>query len=359
MAASRQVNDYLSITRQYPICDPSPGNIRKGHVLMRYVIIGTGNISNTYVQAIAGMPDSKIVACVSRSGNHLRANPDIPAWPGLDSVAVDYDAVIIATPNGLHCEGIVAAAKLGKHVITEKPLGIKTEEMEQAIAACEEAGVTLAVAYQRRTAPDNQAIKALIEQGALGNIFAADLSAKFYRDQAYYDSADYRGGYRIDGGGPFMQQACHNIDLYVWFFGLPLQVVSMMDTYTHQMEAEDHGAALLRHKNGMIGTIIASTSTKPGFAGRLEVHSDKGSFTLTDDVITQWHFEHVANPHNSGFQYKHDGATSAVVADTSAHKKIIADFEQAVEQGTRPIADGQSAKATSALILDIYQSALK
>ncbi|MEZ4687722.1 MAG: Gfo/Idh/MocA family oxidoreductase, partial [Bacteroidia bacterium] len=218
-------------------------------------------------------------------------------------------------------------------------------------------GLTLAVAYQRRTAPDNQAIKTLIEQGALGNIFAADLSAKFYRDQAYYDSAEYRGGYTIDGGGPFIQQACHNIDIYTWFFGLPKTVKSMMDTFTHRMEAEDHGAALLRHPNGMIGTIVASTATKPGFAARLEVHSDKGSFTMTDDRITDWQMEGVPNPANSSFHYQHDGATSASVSDASAHTGILRDFEEAVESGREPLVSGPSAKETSDLILEIYRAA--
>ena len=326
---------------------------------MKYIIIGTGNISNTYVHALSEIQDCELVGCVSRSGNPLSANPQIPSWPNLDSVPVDFDSVIVATPNGLHCEGIMAAAKRGKHVLTEKPLGIKMEEMERAIAVCEEKKLTLAVAYQRRTAPDNQAVKALIEQGVLGNIFAVDLAAKFYRDQAYYDSADYRGGYSIDGGGPFMQQACHNIDIYVWFFGLPIQVASMMNTFTHQIEAEDHGAALLKHSNGMIGTIVASTSAKPGFAARLEVHSDKGSFTMIDDRITAWHFEDIPNPGNSNFQYQHDGATSASVSDTSAHKKIISDFEKVSKQGGEPIAGGKSAKATTELILAIYRSALK
>jgi predicted dehydrogenase len=326
---------------------------------MKYIIIGTGNISNTYVHALSDIACSEIVGCVSRSGKRLPANPKIPSWFDLSSVDIDFDAVIITTPNGLHCEGIIAAAKHGKHVITEKPLGIKMEEMEHALTVCEEKNVTLAVAYQRRTSPDNQAIKALLEENSLGNIFAVDLAAKFYRDQAYYNSGDYRGGYQIDGGGPFIQQASHNIDLYVWFFGLPVQVVSMMDTFTHQIEAEDHGAALLKHSNGMIGTIVTSTSTKPGFAARLEVHSDKGSFTMTDDIITEWHFDDIPNPSNSNFQYQHDGATGAAVKDTSAHKKIILDFENVVKNGGTPIADGKSAKATSELILEIYQSVLK
>ena len=249
---------------------------------MKYTIIGTGNISRTYVNAFAEIEGSEVVACVSRSGKQLSAKPDVPSFPDLESVDLDYDAVIVTTPNGLHCKGVIAGASLGKHVITEKPLGIDRGEMNQAIELCEAKGLTLAVAYQRRTAPDNQAVKKLIEQGALGTIFAADLSAKFYRDQAYYDSAEYRGGYVIDGGGPFIQQACHNIDIYTWFFGLPKTVMGMMDTFTHRMEAEDHGAALLRHPNGMIGTIVASTSTKPGFAApprgsfrQRQLHNDR------------------------------------------------------------------------------------
>ena len=323
---------------------------------MKYVIVGTGIISSTYVHAIAEIDGSEIVACVSRSGNGLTADPAIPTWPDLESVPLEYDAVIIATPNGLHCDGIIAAANKGKHVITEKPLGINREQMDRAISACDVAGVTLAVAYQRRTAPDNKAIKRLIEQGALGKVFAADLAAKFYRDQAYYELAPYRGGWAIDGGGPFMQQACHNIDLYTWFFGLPEQVLSMMDTFSHEIETEDHGAALLRHANGMIGTIIASTATKPGCAARLEVYTRKGSFTMTDDVISQWDIAGVPNPTDASFDYKHDGATSFAVSDHAAHLEIILDFEQAVETGNKPLVDPHSARETTELICKIYEA---
>jgi len=327
--------------------------------MTKYVLIGSGNISNTYVKALSELPNSELVGCVSRSGKKLSAAPNIPCWPDLKSVSVDFDAVIVTTPNGLHCKGIIAAAELGKHVITEKPLGIDRAEMDKALALSKEKNITLAVAYQRRTAPDNQAVKKLLDQGKLGRVFAAELSAKFYRPQAYYDSADYRGGYAIDGGGPFIQQACHNIDIYTWFFGRPNKVLSMLDTFVHRLETEDHGAALLRHPNGMIGTIVASTATKPGFAARLEVHTDKGSFTMVDDVITEWFFDDIPNPRNSDFQYKHDGATSASVSDTSAHKKIILDFEKAVTTGSEPIANGLSARTTSEVILDIYKETIK
>ena len=324
---------------------------------MRYVIIGSGNISSTYVQAISET-GGDVTGVVSRSGRSPSYQPTLPCWSSLGAIDLPFDAVCVTTPNGLHHRGIIDAAQLGKHVLTEKPLDISIEAMDAATTACQEAGVTLAVAFQRRTAPDNRAIKQLLGQGAFGRVFAVDLAAKFYRPQSYYDSAEYRGGLAIDGGGPFMQQACHNLDIYTWFFGMPSEVVSMLDTFTHDIEAEDHGAALMRHESGLIGTVVSSTATKPGFAARMEVHTEKGSFTLTDDVISHWSIDGVKNPTDANFVYKHDGATSALVTDTLGHQKILLDFEHAIDTGATPIAGAESARLTTELILMIYQGAL-
>ena len=321
---------------------------------MRYVIVGSGNISKTWLNAIAELNDSEVLGYVSRSGKN--ATTSLPVWKNLQEVDIEFDAVVVATPNGLHHQSILDAANLGKHIVTEKPLEISLERVDQCIEACKKAGVTLAVAFQRRTAPDNAAIKTLITNAAFGRIYAVDLWAKFYRTQSYYDSADYRGGFSIDGGGVFMQQASHNLDIYTWFFGLPVQVVSMLDTFAHNMEAEDHGAALLRHQNGMIGTVVASTAAKPGFAARMEVHTEKGSFTLIDDVISDWHIDGLPNPTDLQYEYKHDGATSAAVADSRGHKDILIDFENAVRTGNQPLAHAESARLATELILAIYQS---
>ncbi|WP_198411183.1 Gfo/Idh/MocA family protein [Marinimicrobium alkaliphilum] len=326
---------------------------------MRYVIVGTGNISSTYVNALSALPESTLVGAVSRAGRALKVAPEIPVWPTLGAVDSAFDAVILATPNGLHHQGAIEAASLGKHVLTEKPLDISIEAMDRMTEACRTAGVMLAVCFQRRTRPDNQAVKALVAKGAFGRIYAVDLAAKFYRDQSYYDSGDYRGGLALDGGGPFMQQACHNLDIYTWLFGLPRQIVSMLETFAHAIEAEDHGAALMRHEDGMIGTVVASTAAKPGFAARMEVHTERGSFTLTDDVITQWDVDGVENPSVPGEHYHHDGATSAAVTDTSAHEAIIEDFEAAVRENREPLAGPDSARKTTELILDIYKHRLR
>lgn len=325
----------------------------------RFVIVGTGNISRTYYTAIGKVPGLRVAGFVSRSGRR----PDfLPPGAGcevattIDAFASDFDAVVLATPNTLHHEGALAAAALGKHVFTEKPLDITRPAMDAMIDACARAGVRLGVAYQRRMSPDNQALKRLLQEGRLGRVYAADLSVKFFRDQAYYDSAPYRGTRRYDGGGPFMHQASHNVDLYCWFFGMPDDVEARTATFAHDVEVEDHGAALLRHADGMIGTIVASTVARPGFPARLEVHAEAGSVVLVNDVITTWAVDGMPNPSTPPAGPIHTGATAAVT-DTAGHEALLADFAAAVREGREPAVPGTSARMATELILRIYEAA--
>jgi UDP-N-acetyl-2-amino-2-deoxyglucuronate dehydrogenase len=320
---------------------------------MKYVILGTGNISNTYVAALKNIQGSTLVGCISRSKKKPTSAPDLPCWESLSQVDTPFDAVIVTTPNGLHHKGALEAAVLKKHILIEKPLEITRDAMNAIILSSNDAGVTLAVSYQRRTAPDNQALHKLFSTNAFGRIYAADLSCKFWRDQKYYDSSDYRGSIAIDGGGPFIQQACHNIDLYIWFFGMPAEVSSMLGTFAHTIEGEDHGAALLRYKNGMIGTIIASTSAYPGYPARLEVLCEKGSFVTLDDVITEWNINGIPNPSTTKVE-KHEGSHSAAVTNTAPHEAIINDFEDAIRSKRQPVASAESSRLTTELILQIY-----
>ncbi|MEX2400933.1 MAG: Gfo/Idh/MocA family oxidoreductase [Rhodothermales bacterium] len=325
---------------------------------MRYVIIGTGNIARTYVSAVDKLDGQEIVGFVSRSPRRpsfVEGNVDVAET--LDEISAPFDAVILATPPGLHHKGAAAAAAQGKHVLSEKPLDVTRANMDAMIDACRQAGVKLAVAYQRRMSPDNQALKKVLDDEGLGRLYAADLSVKFYRDQSYYDSAPYRGTLVEDGGGPFVQQASHNIDLYSWFFGTPKQVVSMMGTLAHDIEVEDHGAALLRHDDGMIGTIVASTLAKPGFAARLEVHGERGSVVAENDRITTWEVDGVANPSTEPAGAIHSGA-SVSVEDTFGHEAILNDFVEAVRDDRDPMVTGESAREASRLILCIYEGAV-
>ena len=127
---------------------------------LKFIIIGSGNISNTYCQAINKIADAELVGIISRSGKRpCNASKNIPIVSDLSEVSCDYDAVIIATPNGIHNQGAIQAAKDGKHVLVEKPLDISRDAMTKMIDACKENNVQLGVCYQYRSNPDIMIIK--------------------------------------------------------------------------------------------------------------------------------------------------------------------------------------------------------
>lgn len=327
------------------------------------VIIGSGNIARTYWDAISRLESVTVVGLVSRSLRRPDFFPDhLPVHSSIEEAhkaGLSFEAVALCTPNGTHADTAVDAARLGKHVLVEKVLDISTSAMDRMIEQCEEAKVTLAVTYQRRMSPHNQIIKELLSKGALGSVFAADMRVKFWRDEAYYASGDYRGGYAIDGGGPFIQQAAHNVDLFVWFFGMPSKVVSMLGTFNHAIEVEDHGVALLHYEKGMIGTIIASSACKPGFSTILEIHSDRGSVVMENDEISLWSIDGLECPVARSSEFEiHDGATSAAVADTAGHEAIIDDFANAIRDGRPPCVPGESGRLATDLVLEIYRNNL-
>lgn len=324
---------------------------------LKFVIVGSGNISNTYCQAINKTTDAELTGIVSRSGKRPPdADKNIPIVSNLNKITCDYDAVIIATPNGLHHIYAIEAAKAGKHVLTEKPLDISRDAMTDMINACKENNVQLGVCYQYRSNPDIMIIKELLEQGTLGKVIAADYAVNCWRDQSYYDSADYRGGYEIDGGGPFIQQACHQIDIYAWFFGKPCKTLSMLGTFMHDIEGEDHGVAILKHPDGMIGTITASTCAYPGFEPELKIITDKGSLVLTNTEISDWNIKDIDNPSISSGEHIHSGAGNALVEETSGHESIICDFIEAVRLNRPPMVSGEDARTATEIVLDIYEN---
>lgn len=324
----------------------------------RFLLVGSGNIASTYVKAAANVPEIEIAGVVSRSGKRPAGmSENIPVFPEISAADIEFDAVILATPNGCHAAGCLEAVKLGKHVFTEKTLALTREDMDAMINGCKEKNLKLGVAFQRRTAPDNIIIREMLQKKSFGRVVGCELIANFWRPDSYYTDSTYRGNLSVDGGGPFVQQASHNIDLYVWFFGMPEKVHAFTGRFLHPLEGEDYGSAICRHADGMVGTIIASTASKPGFDCVMTVHTEKGTFTLEGDRITAWQIDDIPNPTQAPAKELHSGASTNAVTATGGHEILLRDFAQKVRSGGEVMVSGESARYASELILQIYEAA--
>jgi predicted dehydrogenase len=203
----------------------------------------------------------------------------------LDSGLVD--AILIATPHYFHPPIAVDAFKRDIHVLSEKPIGVTVKGADQMIRAAERSGKVFSVMFQMRADPINQAAKKFIEDGRIGELQRVNMIVGWYRSQAYYDSAEWRGTWRGEGGGVLLNQAPHALDHFCWLVGTPKTVTATTRTRLHAMECEDEAYAALEFPNGAHGYVYTGVTEAPGTT-RVEVVGDRGKVLFDGGEVRFW-----------------------------------------------------------------------
>ncbi|MGE4004228.1 MAG: Gfo/Idh/MocA family protein [Planctomycetaceae bacterium] len=273
------------------------------------------------------------------------------------------DVVTICTPSGAHRDPATAALNAGKHVLVEKPLEITLARCDEIINAADANGVKLGTIMPSRFSEANLTLKRAIDAGRFGRLTLGDTYVKWWRTQEYYDSGGWRGTWALDGGGAYMNQAIHNVDLLYWFMGDVAEVCGLTGTLAHErIEVEDTGTAIVRFKNGALGTLEATTSVYPGLLKKTEIHGTKGSVIVEQDDILLWNFAEPL-PEDDAIRQKFGkgSATSGGASDPKAissigHQKQFEDFLAAIQDNNTPAVDGRQGRMSVELILAIYQS---
>lgn len=203
--------------------------------MLKIGLIGCGRISKNHFEAIAAQPDARCIACCDIIEERVREAAEkyeIPYWTTKYEEMLqrdDLDLISICTPSGLHPEHGIMAARAGKHVLTEKPMGCRLAEADKLIEACDQAGVKLFVVLQNRLNPAIQLVRRAFEEGRFGKLYMITSNVFWTRPQDYYDMAPWRGTWALDGGA-FMNQASHYVDMVQWFGGPIEEVKSITAT---------------------------------------------------------------------------------------------------------------------------------
>jgi UDP-N-acetyl-2-amino-2-deoxyglucuronate dehydrogenase len=325
-------------------------------------LIGAGNISDTHARAAAAIPGVEIAAVCAPTRAHaeaLAARHGATAYDALGPF-LDHeplDVAIIGSPSGLHAQQGIAAAKRGIHVLVEKPLDVTTERADALIAAAAEAGVTLGVIFQDRLKPDVVRLQSLLDGGRLGTPILAEASVKWYRPPEYYAGSRWRGTRELDGGGALMNQGIHTVDLLLKLFGPVRRVSARTATLLHSIEVEDTAVATLEFANGAVGTLEATTAAYPGYSRRIVLTGSNGTVQLDGDRLITAGLRGTSGDEDAPPPAAAAvSASSPVVADATAHQRIVEDFIRAVEKRTPPVCDGKEGRQSVALIEAIYQS---
>lgn len=149
----------------------------------------------------------------------------VPAFATLENAVaeVECQAVDICLPTHLHCETTLAAAKLGKHILCEKPMALTVEEADRMMAACGEAGVRLMIAHCIRFWPEYALLREIVQSGRLGKLISLTLT----RFGAFptWSSENWLADETKSGGG-VLDMHIHDTDFALYLLGEPSNVVS-------------------------------------------------------------------------------------------------------------------------------------
>ena len=317
--------------------------------LLRYAIVGCSSIGDEHAKSVKSANGVELVAGVDLDESAVREFAErhgtVP-YTELESAVKEneIDAVSVCTPSGTHADVVVDCADLGVNVLCEKPLDVKAERVNRMIDACEDANVTLAGIFQRRTYPGARRAREAVVDGELGPLVLGDVAVAWERSQSYYDGAEWRGTREMDGG-VLMNQAIHGIDLLQWIGGGIDRVSADLDTLAHEINVEDTAVINVRFESGALGQIRATTAAHVDHPVTVNVTGERGSLQIAREEVER--FETVDGPVAFDAKRPERGV---------GHKKQVQDFVDALRDGREPMVPGTEARKAVDIILAAYES---
>jgi predicted dehydrogenase len=188
------------------------------------------------------------------------------------------DVVYVVTPNGLHAEHTIKAAKAGKHVLSEKPMEVSVEKCQQMIDACKAANRMLAVGYRSRFDPHNQECIRLAREKEFGDLRLIEAGFEIHLDQP---PSAWRFHKALAGGGSLMDVGIYALQASRYISGEEPVLVSGMETKTNLEKFSEVDETVLWQAKFPSGVVAnCSTSYNAGLRGSYKAVADRGWFEL-------------------------------------------------------------------------------
>ena len=333
-------------------------------------IIGIGNIGSAHAAGIyhGDIPGLTLAALCDSDKNRAeelrRDFPDVPVFENAEELMDSglVEAVVISVPHYDHPPLAMLAFSKGLHVLTEKPAGVYCKKVREMVAAAKDSGKVFAIMFNQRTNKLFAQARDIVQSGKLGELKRSVwIITNWYRKQAYYDSGAWRATWSGEGGGVLMNQAPHNLDLWQWICGMPVELRAECGVgTTHDIEVEDDVTIFARYANGATGTFITSTGDYPG-TNRLEITGTLGKLIIENKKMV-WQKLPVSEREYCKWPESERMAVETVEFEDeryNGHHRILANFADAILNGTPLVARGEEGLSELTLCNAAYLSAWK
>lgn len=329
---------------------------------IRFALAGCGRIASNHFAAIEKHSDrAELVAVCDTNPAALSAAAARTGAKGFDSLekllsGVSADCVVLATPSGMHSRQVIQVAAAGMDAMTEKPMATRWADGLEMVKACDRAGVRLFVVKQNRRNATLQLLKRAVSEGRFGRIYMLSVNVYWTRPQSYYDSAAWRGTWEFDGGA-FMNQASHYVDLLDWIGGPVESVAAYTATLARNIEVEDTGVAILKWRNGALGSINVTMLAYPkNLEGSITILGERGSVKVGGvavNEIQRWEFD---APHEMDAAIENASYQTTSVYGFG-HPLYYDNVIKTMRGEAEPETDGREGLRSLELLIAMYMSA--
>ena len=334
---------------------------------MKYALIGCGRIATNHMKAAINNKLEIVAVCdvFSEKMETLLAKHDLQTDTSIKRYE-DYkqmvaeekpDLVSIATESGIHAEIALYCIEQGINLIIEKPMAMSIEDADRIISLSEKKGVKVSACHQNRFNVAIQKLRKAVEAGRFGKLSHGSIHVRWNRDHGYYDQASWRGTWAQDGGA-LMNQCIHGIDLLRWMMGDEIEEVygATRQQFHDYLEAEDVGMAVVKFKNGAIGTIEGTTNVYPkNLEETLYIFGENGTVKIggtSTNNIDVWDFADETEDDSKNKGLKEE--TSNVYGN--GHTSLFADVIDAIQSDRQPYVDAVAGRNALETVLSIYKS---
>ena len=333
---------------------------------MKYALIGCGRIAKNHIKAVINNSLELIAVCdivpsqMDKLLTLFKLNDDhnikrYTDYKKLIAENPDVELISIATESGVHADIALYCINHGINVIIEKPIAMSMADADEIIRLSNEKHVKVSACHQNRFNIAVQKMRKALEDGRFGKLSHGSINVRWNRNKDYYDQAPWRGKWASDGGA-LMNQCIHGIDLLRWMMGTEVNEVYGVtrQQFHHYLEAEDVGIAIVKFKNGAIGTIEGTVNVYPkNLEETLYLFGENGTVKLggtSCNNIDVWDF---ADEEDSYFQGFHE-ETSNVYGN--GHTSLFADVIDAIKNDREPYVSAVDGRNALEIVLAIYKS---
>ena len=315
---------------------------------LRVGCVGMGWWSDVLAEAMQRSGKFEIVACFTRSEEKrakFAATFACRAAPTYEALLGDrtLEAIVNTTPNGTHLETTRAAAAAGKHVFLDKPIANTIADARALTRACRDAGVVLALGYQRRRESHFRWIRSEIDAGNFGKLVNAE--SNISRDRlGKIDLSSWR--YQASGmpGGVMLQIGIHYTDVLEYLMGPVKAVCAHSAQLVLPGDNPDVASMILEHDNGALSTLNASYASA----------SEYYLMNIYGKEASAYYDMHQGLRH---LKRGEAGAQPVACARNDPIVDELEEFARAVRGECEPEMDGERSTASLAVILAGIRSA--